>query len=44
MLFRSLNENTTLTEPELLVYLERMKTQGELNALRWLNAHRTNAP
>ncbi len=33
-----------LTEPELLVYFERMKNSGELEALRWLNAHRTNAP
>ena len=33
-----------LTEPELLVYFERMKSAGELEALRWLNAHRTNAP
>ena len=33
-----------LTEPELLVYFERLKNSGELEALRWLNAHRTNAP
>ena len=33
-----------LTEPELLVYFERLKNSGELAALRWLNAHRTNAP
>lgn len=33
-----------LTEPELLVYFERMKNSGELEALRWLNAHRTNVP
>ena len=33
-----------LTEPELLVYFERLKNSGELAALRWLNANRTNAP
>ena len=33
-----------LTEPELLVYFERLKSSGELEALRWLNANRTNAP